>query len=274
MNNWTARLFCGQIVACALSFLVGMAIPCMAADASEGGTEAWTASAPDQPAREVRENPIRAQLRAKYETILSAGIAAKVAELPFQEGDSFHKGDMLVRFDCSMERAEQKYAQAELRAARVALNANEQLDKLKSISVVEVETSRAQRDMAAARVRLSEARLRDCQEIAPFNGRVAHLDVSLYQRVKPGEQLMSILDPSVLEVELRVPSLWMRWLRPGQKFSVHIDEVDQSFPVTVVSIGAQVDPVSQTISILGELRSGDAFVLPGMSGEAHFPKHN
>ena len=175
-----------------------------------------------------------------------------------------------MKFDCSMEEAEMQYAKAEKKAAETAVRVNKQLDKLKSISLLDVEKSVAELDMARAKVGIMRAKLKTCIEKAPFNGRIANLNVKPYQRVNPGEVLMSIVDPDSLEVELRVPSSWLRWLKREQKFRLHIEEVDKEFEAVVSSIGAKVDPVSQTVKIIGELNAKDGSVLPGMSGNAVF----
>lgn len=40
----------------------------------------------------------RGVLRAVDQAIISSELNAKVVEMPFHEGESFHKGDLLVRF--------------------------------------------------------------------------------------------------------------------------------------------------------------------------------
>lgn len=214
--------------------------------------------------------PIRAQLLAKHEAILSSGVAAKIKKLPFKESQTFKKGALLIEFDCSVENAEHQYAIAEKAKATTTVEVNEQLNTLRSISTLELKTSQAELEMASSKVNLMTAKLKMCKEIAPFNGRIAQLDVKPYQRVKPGDSLMVLYDPSVLDVELRVPSSWLQWIRPGLKFELHIEETKKSYQAKVSTIGAYVDPVSQTVKILGELKTDKENVLPGMSGNAYF----
>lgn len=214
--------------------------------------------------------PVRAKLRSKNETVLSSGVGARIERLPYHEGDSFKSGAMLVKFDCSTEEAEMEYAKAELKAAEIAVKVNRKLDELKSISVLDLEKSIAELSMAKAKVSIMRAKLRGCVEKAPFKGRIASINVKPHQRVKPGEELMAVVDTDALEVELRVPSNWLRWIKLGTGFKLHIEEVDRIFDANISSIGARVDPVSQTVKVIGEIKTKDESVLPGMSGNAKF----
>lgn len=218
------------------------------------------------------ETLIRAQLFAKHETVLSAGMTGKVVALPFREGDAFEKGAALVEFDCSVENAEYSYSLAQKKKAEATVKVNRQLDNLKSISVLEVENGKAEFTMAKARVALMKAKLKPCKELAPFNGRVAELQVTPLQRVNPGDMLMTILDPTVLEVELRVPSSWLVWLLLDQAFELTVEETGKVYYPHISMIGVNIDPVSQTVKIVGELQSNSDFILPGMSGNARFTK--
>lgn len=223
-------------------------------------------------AAENRLEPIRAQLLAKHEAILSSAVAAKIKKLPFRESQRFKKGDLLIEFDCSIEKAEHQYAVAEKAKAATAVEVNEQLNTLQSISTLELKTSRSELQMAVSKVKLMTAKLQRCREFAPFHGTIAQLDVKPLQRVKPGDPLMVLYDPSILDVELRVPSSWLRWLQQGMEFELHIEETGNSYSANISSIGAFVDPVSQTVKILGELKAGEENVLPGMSGNAFFTR--
>lgn len=215
---------------------------------------------------------IRAQLFAKYETVLSSGMVGKIVTMPFREGDVFSKDSVLVEFDCGVERAEYSYAAAQRTKAAANVKVNKQLDKLESISVLEVETGKAELAMANARVELMKAKLKPCKEFAPFDGRVADLQVTPLQRVNPGDVLMTILDPTVLEVELRVPSTWLVWLQLEQVFELTIEETGEMYAPQISMIGTSVDPVSQTVKIVGELQRHSDSILPGMSGNARFTK--
>ena len=83
--------------------------------------------------------------------------------------------------------------------------------------------------------------------------------------------VMTVVDDSSLELDLIVPSTWLRWVKPGSEFDFSIDELGTSFRAKVARLGAKVDAVSQTIKITGVFINRPDSVLAGMSGTARFP---
>ena len=213
---------------------------------------------------------LRAQLRPRTFTTLSSELSARIRKLDLHEGDDFKKGEVLVAFDCTVERARLRKARAELAVAQKALQANERLAELESISVMEVEKSRAEVMKAEADIAVMEAIVSKCAICAPFSGRVSMLHARRHQYVAAGQQLLDILDHRDLEVELLIPSSWLAWLKPGEGFRVRIDETGEEYPATVDRMGAAIDPVSQTVEVMGRIRDASGELVPGMSGVAFF----
>jgi multidrug efflux pump subunit AcrA (membrane-fusion protein) len=91
--------------------------------------------------------------------------------------------------------------------------------------------------------------------------------------VSPGNPLLDIIDTGQLEVQMIVPSRWLAWLRPGAAFQVDVEELGKRYPAKVQRLGAQIDPVSQTVDVTAALTGNAPELLPGMSGWAVFPPH-
>jgi multidrug efflux pump subunit AcrA (membrane-fusion protein) len=94
--------------------------------------------------------------------------------------------------------------------------------------------------------------------------------VNEHENVFPNDQLISLLDDSVLEIELILPSKALAWLKVGSRFEYTVDETGLQYPAVVQDIGANVDPASQTVKVKGVFRSKPENVLAGMSGTAAF----
>ncbi len=226
------------------------------------------ASSPENP----YGNRIRAQLAAYQQSTLSAEIASNIAKLPLREGESFAKGDLLVEFDCALLTAQLNKAEATAEVARQGLKVSKRLETLNSISSLEV-------DQALARVKETEAEreamkvnVSKCSIFAPFPGRVAKLYVDAFQYATPGKPLLDILDTTRLEVRLIVPSGWLKWMKPGSRFSIQIEELGKTYQSKIVRIGTRIDPVSQSIPVIGEIEGNHRELLPGMSGWAGFDR--
>ncbi|MFT7576275.1 MAG: membrane fusion protein (multidrug efflux system) [Alphaproteobacteria bacterium] len=72
------------------------------------------------------------------------------------------------------------------------------------------------------------------------------------------------------EIELIVPSHWLRTIGIGAAFKFTVDELGATYTGKLIRLGAAVDPVSQTIKIIGTFDTKPSKVLSGMSGSALF----
>ena len=81
---------------------------------------------------------------------------------------------------------------------------------------------------------------------------------------------MKILDDDSLEVEMIVPSNWLRWLEPGINSPIVVDETGRSYDIRITRVGARVDPVSQTVRLYANFKEETLDILAGMSGTVTF----
>lgn len=225
------------------------------------------ASAPARAGIERQE--IRAQLLPRQYTTIAAEIGAKISQLPLREGEPFKAGQLLVRFDCSMQQAMLQKARAELQGAEHTHKANRRLAELDSIGQLELGLSQTAVQRAAAEVGVQQSVLAKCSIAAPFAGRLAEQKVRDQQYVQPGQALLEIIDDSVLELEFLVPSAWLAWLEAGQRFEVEIDETGRSYPARFTRLGARIDPVSQSIKVAAAIDGRFPELITGMSGRVH-----
>ncbi|CDK97483.1 conserved exported protein of unknown function [Magnetospirillum gryphiswaldense MSR-1 v2] len=210
---------------------------------------------------------LRAQLSPRDFTTLAAEIGAKVEKVGAREGERFKKGDTLIAFDCSIQRAQMAEARAALGATEKTVAVNSRLLELQTIGKLESDVAQAERDKARAKVDASGAVLGKCTVPAPFDGRVVEQKVRAQQYVQPGQALLDILDDSVLELDFIVPSKWLVWLKPGHLFQVAMDETAKTYPVKLTRIGARIDPVSQSVKVTGAIGGHFPELAAGMSGK-------
>ena len=215
----------------------------------------------------LERNEMRAQLSAHRYTTLSAEMGAKIKLLPLKEGDRFEKGQLLIEFDCALQKAQFDKARAQLELANNTWQGNQRLADLNAVGQVELQNSAAEVQKAKADVALLQATLDKCAVEAPFSGRIAEQKAREQQFVQPGQALLDILDDSQLELEFILPSRWLTWLKPGHQFKVHIDETGKKYPVRLVRIGARADPVSQTVKAVGLIEGRFPDLIAGMSGQ-------
>ena len=220
---------------------------------------------------------IHAVVRSTHDVTIGSDAGSRILDIPLKEGAAFQKGDLLVAFDCARTRAELKSAEAEWRGHQIAYQNNLDLQKYHAAGRNDVQISRAQVDKAAAAVEGWQARVDQCEIHAPFDGRVADVFAHVFDLPSPTAPILRIVDPANLEVEMLVPSRAVAHVAPGVAFSLSVEETGEIVAGHVVRVGAAVDPVSQTLKVVGglDLRVAKASpahapVLPGMSGKADF----
>ncbi len=225
------------------------------------------------PATGLTAREARGVVEPAEAAVLSAEVAARIADAPPREGEAFAAGDVLVGFDCALFEARHAQARAAHKGARSKLGNVSRLYQNNAIGAAEVSVAAAEAEKAAAVVTEAEVALSRCRITAPFNGRVVEIMHDRHEVAAPGEPLLAVVSTDVPDVRLLVPSPWLVWLDPGQAFTFTVDETGAGVPGTVVRLGARVDPISQTVPVFGRLDPAPDGppLVPGMSGTARFP---
>ncbi len=225
------------------------------------------AAAPAPAARMVFDrHDLRAQLMPRRYTTLAAEIGAKIQSMPVAEGGAFKAGQLIVGFDCSLQRAQLDKARAELLSAEVTFKSNQRMAELNAVGLLELDLSRAALNKAQAELQASQAVVSKCEITAPFNGRIAEQKAREQQFVQPGQPLVDVIDDSQLELEFLVPSAWLSWLRVGGSLRVQIAETRKTYPARFTRLGARVDPVSQSVKVVAAIDGQHPELVAGMSG--------
>jgi RND family efflux transporter MFP subunit len=210
---------------------------------------------------------IRGHLTPKRYTTLASELAAKVDKVTVREGDRFRDGQLLLALDCSVQRAQLDRARSVLATAAKLEAAQRRLVELKTAGELDAEQAALEVAKAKGEAEVMAATVAKCTIAAPFSGRVSEQKVRDQQFVQAGQPLLEVLDDSVLEMEFIVPSKWLAWLKVGMPFQFQIDELGgRVVQARVARLGAQVDPVSQSVKVAGEIVGGAADLVAGMSG--------
>ncbi|MDX1492094.1 MAG: efflux RND transporter periplasmic adaptor subunit [Pseudohongiellaceae bacterium] len=213
-------------------------------------------------------NEIRVQLTAHQKTVLSSELAGAISSLSVREGDSFTAGQELMALDCDMHIARLNKAKAQEQEAAKVQQVNSQLDKLGSISTLEVDVAVSRAIAASAEAQLMQSIVDRCQLYAPFSGKVSLLEVDAYQYVSEGQPVMEILDDSQLNVEMYVPSHWVGRVNSGQRIQLRIEETGRTYEAIIDRVGASIDAVSQSLKVYARVDGENPELRSGMSGIA------
>lgn len=219
------------------------------------------------------QQTVRFLIQPPQEAQLASQMSGMLQRYLVKDGATFRRGDRLVEFDCAERRAILDKARATQLRAEKNEASQKRLFALKATSDLEYETAVADHTVARADVAMAQTQVNQCVITAPYAGRVVRRLANQHEHMTVGTPLMQIVEAGKLRIDLLVPSVWLRWLKPGQEFTARVEELGSDFRARVTGVGARVDPASQTIAVRAEFVGDTAVLLPGMSGTADFGKH-
>ncbi|MCH1429415.1 MAG: efflux RND transporter periplasmic adaptor subunit [Chlamydiales bacterium] len=214
----------------------------------------------------------RVVLTARHRTVLSSQVSSVVTEIKKQMGEKFKEGDVLLQLDDVVFYSEETKALATLERAKVRLEATERLFKDDASSLLELKE--AQMDAAAAESELVHATktLTACAIKAPYDGEIVDVFTDLHEMVQPGEELVEVIESSVLIGKILLPSDELPYVKNGIELDVEIQELGVVVKAKVSNVGAVIDPVSSMVKVYVEIENSEGLLKPGMIGKTRIRK--
>jgi len=234
-------------------------------------TQAQKPSGMPVEAAEVVSAPIKRKLSAvgtlqsDESVAVSAEIAGRVAEVSFAEGDTVEAGQVLLRLDDSVLKAELDRAVASLGLSRANYKRAEALLKDDAISERERDEAYAQWQLDEANLRLTRANLDKTVIRAPFSGRLGLRNISPGSYLRPGDAIVTLDAVDPIKVDFRVPEGFARQVMVGQTLQVTVDAVPgHDFPGEVIAVAPQFDAKGRSILLRARLDNEKKLLNPGM----------
>ncbi|MDH3526171.1 MAG: efflux RND transporter periplasmic adaptor subunit [Gammaproteobacteria bacterium] len=203
-------------------------------------------------------------LRAQREVKVYTQEEGRIVELPLYEGDRVTEGDLLVRLDDVLIKAQLARASATRKqAAQDARRLNELRGK-KLVSEDEYARARTALDVAEADEQVLKTRLGYTVISSPLGGVVSARLSEPGNIAERHQHLLTISDPSSLVTELPVSELVLPDLALGDVARVRIDALgDQVFEARITRIYPSLDPVTRRGTIEVEINPVPAGAAPG-----------
>lgn len=200
--------------------------------------------------------------RARRAVEITPLASGRVVEINFSAGKSVAAGDLLLRLDDDIQRADLVEGQARVTAAAKALERARLLMKTSAIASATVDKLVAELAIAQADKDRAARRLRDRTVVAPFAGIVGFSSVELGARIEDGDIVTTLDDLSLLEIELSLPEGLFGQIGVGQRIVADaVAYPGRTFEGKVETIGSRIDPASRSFKVRA-LVSNSKMVLP------------
>lgn len=222
-----------------------------------------TASAATPPRRKAA-SPLDWRIRAEgrlaaypgAQVVVGTDFAGTISRLLVQEKDVVHRGQLLVEIRADEQRAQlaeakSGIAEAKADAAFYEVEADRNLQLIKSQTVAQNSVDRAIRDRDAARARLQnsiataqriEAVLDKSRIVAPIDGVILLRHVEPGETVPVGAQLFTLADPSNVRIEAEVDEFDIAGLSLGSPAEITAEGFSTSWKGWIEEIPDSVGP--------------------------------
>lgn len=204
-------------------------------------------------------------LRSDETVILRPEVAGRISEILFKEGERVSKGDILVRLDDSVQRADLDKARANLTLAKTKFERAVDLRNKGFLSSQAQDEAENNLKVAQAEAELMQARLSKTAIRAPFSGTIGLRQVSVGDYVKEGQDLVNLESLDPLKVDFRVPEVAMSQVKDGQTLQVTLDALpDKVYDGRVYAINPLLDANGRAVVIRAKVHNKDGNLRPGM----------
>jgi RND family efflux transporter MFP subunit len=227
-------------------------------------------------------------VEAVRQTVVAAQVPGAVVQLDVKVGDRVKAGQLLLRLDARAADQTAAAGDAQVRAARAALDlASKDFERQKQLfhknyisqAALERAESEFKSTQAQASAQLAQAGAARTQSgfyvvRAPFAGVVAEVPVALGDMAMPGRALLTLYDPSALRVTGSVPQSVSAQAATGLPLRIELPGLPAAtgwITPARVQVLPTVDAATHTVQVRADLPANLAGLSPGMFARLWLP---
>ena len=228
--------------------------------------------------------PVPASVEAKYATIISSRILARIVRIHVRSGDAVNEGQPLIDLEKSdlIAKSEQakehiKAVNARLVEAKQSLTRVEKLNEQRLVALADVDKARANHASLTAELALARQQKKEAEtalsytEIkSPINGRIVDRFAEPGDTASPGNHLLSLYNPLSLRVESHVREQLALSLSVGQSLMVDIPSLNKTVTAQIDEIVPAANTGSRSFLVKARIEYAEA-LLPGMYARLLIP---
>ncbi len=179
---------------------------------------------------------------------LSSKIAGRINNLPFEEGATVKKGELIARLEYDELSAQRNSARANLVNAERNLKRISELYKTGSISKRDYDNAETVYRVAKANVELVSAGIDNAVIYSPIDGTILERNLELGEMAFPGSSILTIADLSKPWIKIYVSEKRLGCVKIKQRAVIKVDSYpNEEFTGEVVSISNKAEFTPKTI---------------------------
>ncbi len=215
--------------------------------------------APQKIAQEVKYDGV---IEAINQATVSAQTSGRVVELPVDVGDYVSKGQLIVRFTDTEQKARAAAAQAQFTEAQATYKRLQEMLAKKLIAKADFDKAEAGFKSAQANLREAQQNLDYTEIHAPYAGIVVSRAVKVGEVVAPGTPLMTGLSLEQLRAQVDIPQQHIGPVRQFKTARIYLDN-GHVLETGDLRIPPSADVQTHSFKVLVNLPEGDHSLFPG-----------
>ena len=285
-SKWLLALFMTAVVTLMLLFLAGVfhsKVPSESvAEVTRSAEGLKTVAA--RLLKRTRYETAVGTVKPVHESSVASKLLAKVTETDVIAGQTVSQGDILVKLDDSDLQSRLKQAEAALTSVEVNRDqaATEfarakKLQEKNAISKADFDRAESTSKGAESAVEQAKHAVHETQIMldyatirSPMNGTIVDKRVEVGDTVGPGQVLLTLFDPTHMQMVASVRESLAMNLKPGQLLPTRLDSLDIDCEATISELVPEADVGSRsfTVKVTGPCPAG---AYSGMFGRLKLP---
>jgi membrane fusion protein (multidrug efflux system) len=206
-----------------------------------------------------------ATVRARESVALTAAVSDVVDKVWFDSGDEVQAGQRLISLRGNAQQAGLSAAQATFQEADQLYKRQAELVRQQLVAKSTVDTQRALRNAAEARVLQMRSDIEDREVRAPFSGVLGIRQVSPGTLVTSTTVIATLDDIERMHVDFQVPESQLALVRIGDQVSgVAAAYPGERFQGEVATIDSRVDESTRAVTVRADFANAQRRLRPGM----------
>ncbi len=210
-------------------------------------------------AQEVKYDGV---IEAINQATVSAQTSGRILEIPVDVGDYVAKGDLIIRFTDTEQKARVASAKAQFTEAQAQFTRMQEMLAKKLIAKADFDKSEAAFKSADANLREAEQNLAYTTIYAPYAGIVVSRAVNVGETVAPGKALMTGLSLEQLRAQVDIPQQHIGPVRKYKKALIYLTD-GKMLETSDLRIPPSADSQTHSFKVLVNLPEGDHQLFPG-----------
>ena len=196
---------------------------------------------------------------------ISSEVPGIVREIRFTSGQLVKQGDVLVLLDTTVEDAQLKDSEAQLKLSQLSYTRSRTLSSKSYVAQADLDAATAKLQQAEAGVQAIQAKIKQKTITAPFDGKIGIRQIDIGEYVSAGTAMVTLQSLDPLYVRFNLPEQYVKDIYFQQPVDVIVNFAGGK-PISglVTAINSKVDQATRNILVQGTIPNKDMQLYPGM----------